>query len=59
MAIGNVGDVDLMLLGNQGFKVEEDVPDRMSPGMLYDASDSTYYELDPFSFAQTNEYEEY
>ena len=41
IGIGNVGDVDLMLMANQGFRVEEAVPDRLSPGMLYDATDTT------------------
>ena len=39
MAIDSVGDSDLMLIGNKGFRVEEDVPDSESSGYLFDATE--------------------
>ena len=39
MAIDSVGDSDLMMMGNKGFRVEEDVPDSESSGYLFDATE--------------------
>lgn len=44
-----------MFLGNKGFRVEEDVPDRESAGYLYDATEANQYDTDPFSFSKTEE----
>ena len=54
-AIGNVGDADLLIIANKGFKVEEDLPDRESAGYLYDATGANQYDLDPISFKKTEE----
>jgi hypothetical protein len=40
MGIENVGDSDLMFMGNKGFSVEEDLPDRESEGYLWDATEA-------------------
>tara|TARA_B110000285_G_C14575048_1_gene359618 strand:+ start:372 stop:497 length:126 start_codon:yes stop_codon:yes gene_type:complete len=38
MGVGNVGDSDIVFMGNKGFKVEEDLPESQSSGFLYDAT---------------------
>ena len=59
IGIDATGDADLMLMANQGFRVEEDLPERLSPGYLYDATDANQYDLDPFSFTKTDEIQEF
>lgn len=48
-----------MFLGNNGFKVEDDVPIKDSAGYLYDATDNNQWDQDPFSFSKQDEIDEF